>query len=66
MTTSPIYEPIARISDDYFRLLRKSGVVSSRENIDDRNVSENTKLAPSITDGNPSGSTEFLPEAKSE
>jgi hypothetical protein len=66
MTTSPIYEPIAHISDDYFRLLRKEGVASSRENIDDRNVSETRILALNITDGNPSGWTEFLPEAKSE
>jgi hypothetical protein len=28
MTTTPIYEPIASISDDYFRPLREGGVVT--------------------------------------
>jgi hypothetical protein len=51
MTTAPIYEPIAYISDDYFRPLKEDSVVSSRKNIDDRNVFETRKLALNITDG---------------
>jgi hypothetical protein len=58
MTTAPIFEPIAHISDDYFPWRRKDSVASGRENIGDRNPSGTRNPTLNITDDNASGSTD--------
>ena len=52
MTTTLIYEPIAYISDDYFRLPEASGSESSRDNTGDQGLVQTRRLALNITDGN--------------
>jgi hypothetical protein len=52
MTTTLIYEPIASISDDYFRWPEASGSESSRGNSSDQGLVQTRKLALNITDGN--------------
>jgi hypothetical protein len=64
MTTTPIYEPIAHISDDYFRPPKTADSVSSRDNTDDQGVIETRRPVPNITDGTANGWTATLPEAK--
>jgi len=65
MTTTLIYEPIASISDDYFRPPKASGSVSSRNNTDDRYAIETRRLVLSAPDGDAVGWTASLPEADS-
>jgi hypothetical protein len=52
MTTTLIYEPIASISDDYFRRPEASGSESRRDNTGDHGLGQTRRLAPNITDGN--------------
>lgn len=52
MTTTLIYEPIASISDDYFRWPEASGAESSRDNTGDQGLVQTRRLALNITDGN--------------
>ena len=52
MTTTLIYEPIAPISDDYFRWPKASGSESSRDNTGDQGLVQTRRLALNITDGN--------------
>jgi hypothetical protein len=65
MTTTLIYEPIASISDDYFRPPKASHSVSSRDNTDVQRVAETGRLVLNVTDGNEVGWTSSLPEANS-
>ena len=44
MMTTLIYEPIAYISDDYFRLPVASGSESSRDNIGDQGLVQTRRL----------------------
>jgi hypothetical protein len=57
MTTTPIYEPIAHISDDYFRRPKTADSVSSRDNTDDQGGIQTRRLALNVTDGNAIGWT---------
>jgi hypothetical protein len=52
MTTTLIYEPIASISDDYFRWPEASGSESSRDNTGDHGLVQTRRLALNITGGN--------------
>jgi hypothetical protein len=52
MTTTPIYEPIAYISDDYFSWPVASGSESGRDNPGDQGLVQTRRLALNITDGN--------------
>jgi hypothetical protein len=52
MTTTLIYEPIASISDDYFRRPATSGSESSRYNTGDQGLVQTRRLALTISDGN--------------
>jgi hypothetical protein len=52
MTTTLIYEPIASISDDYFRWPEASGSESSRDHPGDQGLVQTRRLALNITDGN--------------
>jgi hypothetical protein len=52
MTTTLIYEPIASISDDYFRWPEASRSESSRDNTGDQGLVQAQRLALNITDGN--------------
>jgi hypothetical protein len=51
MTTTLIYEPIAYISDDYYRWPEASGSESSRANPGDQGLVQTRRLALNITDG---------------
>jgi hypothetical protein len=62
MTTTLIYEPIAHISDDYFRPPKADGSVSSRDNTNDQGVIETRRLALNITDGTAIGWAATLPD----
>jgi hypothetical protein len=62
MTTTLIYEPIAHISDDYFRPPKADGPVSTRDNTNDQGVIETRRLALNITDGTAIGWAATLPE----
>src|ERR1700722_18247140 len=57
MTTTLIYEPIASISDDYFRGPKASGSESRRDNTGDQSLVQTGRLALNITDGNAGGVT---------
>jgi hypothetical protein len=63
MTSTLIYEPIASISDDYFRPPKACCSVSSRDNTDDQGGIQTRRLALDITDGNAIGLDCGLPEA---
>jgi hypothetical protein len=63
MTTTLIYEPIASISDDYFRWPEASGSESSRDNTRDQGLVQTRRLALNITDGNAIQPDCNLPEA---
>ena len=52
MTTTPIYEPIAYISDDYFRWPKAGGFLSNRDNTDSQGVIQTRRLAQNATDSN--------------
>ena len=65
MTTTLVYEPIAYISDDYFRSPKASGSVSNSDNTDDHSLIDTRRLVLNITDGNAVGWTARLPEANS-
>ena len=52
MTTTLIYEPIAYISDDYYRWPEASGSESSRANTGDQGLVQTRRLALNVTDGN--------------
>jgi hypothetical protein len=65
MTTTLIYEPIAAISDDYFRPPKASHSASNRDNSNVQSVAETQGLALNATDGNAAGWTSSLPEANS-
>ena len=62
MTTTLIYEPIAHISDDYFRPPKADGSVSSRDNTNNQGVIETRRLALNITDGTAIGWAATLPD----
>ena len=63
MTTTLIYEPIAYISDDYFRWPVASGSESGRDNPGDQGLVQTRRLALNVTDGTAIGWTATLPEA---
>jgi hypothetical protein len=63
MTTTLIYEPIASISDDYFRWPAASGFESSRDNTGDQGLVPTRRLVLNITDGNAIQSDCNSPEA---
>ena len=65
MTTTLVYEPIAYISDDYFRPPKASGSVSNRDNTDAQSVTETRRVVLNITDGSAVGWSASLPEADS-
>ena len=52
MMTTLIYEPIAYISDDYFRWPEASGSESSRDHPGDQGLVQTRRLALIITDVN--------------
>ena len=52
MTTTLIYEPIAYISDDYFRPPKAEGFLSSRDDTGGQGIIQARRLALNITDGN--------------
>jgi hypothetical protein len=64
MTTTLIYEPIAYISDDYFRPPKADGSISSRDNTDDQGTIRTRRLALNVTDGNAIGWTAAFSEVK--
>jgi hypothetical protein len=64
MTTTLIYEPIAYISDDYFRRPEASGSESSRANTGDQGLVQTRGLALNIADGNAIQPDCNSPEAK--
>lgn len=51
MTTTLICEPIASISDDYFGRPKAGDWASSRDNTDDRGLTQTRRLALNNTDG---------------
>ena len=63
MTSTLIYEPMAHISDDYFRPSKADGSVSSRDNTNNQGVIETRRLALNVTDRTAIGWTATLPEA---
>jgi hypothetical protein len=66
MTTTLIYEPIAYISDDYFKPLKASRSVSKHDNADGQSLIETQRLALNIAHGNAAGWTTSLPETNDE
>ena len=62
MTTTLIYEPIASISDDYFKAPTARGSVCSLDNTGDQGGIQTQRLALNVTDGNAIGSTAALAE----
>ena len=52
MTTAPIYEPITRISDDYFQWPKKGGRLGNRDDTDSQGAIQTRRLAQNATDSN--------------
>jgi hypothetical protein len=52
MTTTPIYEPIAHISDDYFRWPNAGGFSSNRDDTYGRGAIQTRGLAQNAIDNN--------------
>jgi hypothetical protein len=50
MTTTPIYEPIVHISDDYFRWPEAGGLLSSRDDTGGQALTKPEDLAQNTTD----------------
>jgi hypothetical protein len=61
MTTSPIYEPIVHISDDYFRW-PKAGL-SSHDDIGGQGIIQTRRMAQNTTDSDAIQPDSNLPEA---
>jgi hypothetical protein len=62
MTTTPIYEPIAYISDDYFRWPNEGGFLSNREDTGGQGAIQTPRLAQNTTDSNAIQPDSNLPE----
>jgi hypothetical protein len=52
MTTTPIYEPIAHISDDYFRWPKAGGFLSIRDDTGGQGAIQTRRPAQNTTDSN--------------
>jgi hypothetical protein len=65
VTTTLIYEPIAYISDDYFRTPKANRPVSNHDNTDGQKLIETRTLVLNVTDGNAVSLTASLPETDS-
>jgi len=63
MTTTPIYEPIAHISDDYFRWPKAGGSLTSREDAGGHGIIQSRRLAHNTADSNAIRLDRNLPEA---
>ena len=60
MTTAPIYEPIAYISDDYFQWPKKGGLLGDRNDKDSQGAIQTRRLTQNTTNNNADSN---LPEA---